>query len=177
MLLAALFLVASCARMRVRTDYDRQVDFEQYRSFAWVDAPERPDPNPFEDNSLLRKRVREAVQAEMVRRGFVSVPVEDADLLVTFHVVVQDRVRSRGSGGFVFVDRHAGHDGVDAVVGATNDVYSYQEGTLILDLIDPDLEQLVWRGWGRNAVPTTDIETDRVDLAVTQILTRFPPGR
>jgi hypothetical protein len=164
--------------MRVRTDYDRAVNFEQYRSFAWVDAPERPYPDPFEDNTLLRKRVREAVQAEMVRRGFVSVPVEEADLLVTFHVVVQDRVRSRGpGGGFFFVDRHAGHDGVGAVVGATNDVYSYKEGTLILDLIDPYLEQLVWRGWGRNAVPTTDIETNRVDLAVTQILTRFPPGR
>ena len=52
--------------------------------------------------------------------------------------------------------------------------YSFQEGTLILDIVSQDGKALLWRGWVTGAVPTPDTAGNRVALAVREILKRFP---
>jgi hypothetical protein len=55
----------------------------------------------------------------------------------------------------------------------------YQEGTLILDFVDPKTDNLIWRGVGKKVVSetTTPEKSDReINDAVEKILKKFPPS-
>ena len=161
----------ACYTIPVSTDYDPATDFGSFHTFAWLEPPENPDANPFADNTLLRKRVREAVVAELSGRGFERQSTDVADLLVTFHVTLEEKLRVYDSWGGGYGYYRGAYWGSRGTYGA-----SYQQGTLILDLIDREAEQLIWRGWGPNAVPTADSGRERIESGVQQILDRFPPG-
>ena len=171
-----LSVALGCASVRVSTDFDDKVDFTVLNRFAWVEPPELEGQHPFLDNALLRKRVREAVTGALRARGYEPSPSDAADFLVTFHVTIQERLRvhhspsiSTGYGRYY----GRGHIGVHH---GTSYAQQYQEGTLVIDLLGPGEDELWWRGWARDAVPTPDIARDRIDLAVEKILERFPPA-
>jgi hypothetical protein len=175
LLLALLVALQGCATVKVRTDFDSEVDFSGLRSFAWLEPPEFPGAHPFQDNTLLRKRVREAVIRELTSKGFEELPQEQADLLVTYHVTIDESTRHHSyPAGVSYAYGYRGHViGIDHHGGYSE---SFQQGTLILDLIEPPGMQLRWRGWSIGAVPTRDREKNRIGLVVEKILAEFPPG-
>jgi hypothetical protein len=175
LLLALLTAAQGCATLHVSTDFDPEADFSGLHTFAWLEPPELPGAHPFQDNTLLRKRVREAVVRKLATRGFEEVPQEQADLLVTYHVTLDERSYSYsypyGMGYAYGYGRHL--VGIDYYAGYTE---TFQEGTLILDVIEPARMQLRWRGWSTGCVPTRDQERSRIEPAVEKILDEFPPG-
>ena len=57
-------------------------------------------------------------------------------------------------------------------------VRQYEQGTLLLDLIDPESKQLIWRGTGQTRLrdlKTPEEREARVREVVDRILERFPP--
>jgi hypothetical protein len=73
-----------CASLGVRTDYDRDVSFVAFRSYAWVDSARGVrdrDGGPF-----LERRVRRAVDQALRQRGFEPDSV-NPDFLVTAFVI------------------------------------------------------------------------------------------
>lgn len=89
--------VASCAPYQVRTDYDEEISFTAFRTFAWMDSAARQDD---ERNPFLERRIRRAVELVMRERGLTMASASDADLLVTAFVIGpsrQDRGRARWS--------------------------------------------------------------------------------
>jgi hypothetical protein len=169
-----LAVCTACAGIVVRTDSDPDAEFASLQRFAWLEPPSIETSDPFVDNTLLRKRVRQAVVRELSSRGYEQVEdPESADFLVTFHVTIEERLRFHqypDSGYYGFHGRWVGW-------GGSTYAESYEEGTLILDLIRRRDRQLIWRGWGTDAVPTVDTDEERIDLAVEKILARFPPER
>ena len=179
--LAIPLALAGCASMQIRTDYDRGVDFAHYASFAWLEGPlqpvgetpaePRPDRvDPFEWNSLLDKRVRSAVDQVLLSRGFQRATGGDPDFWIRYHTLLRDRTQVTSFPGTVWP-----YGGPTAWGWGDLYVDSFQEGTLILDVIDPALNQLVWRGWAVRAVSDLARQHDEVQLAVKRILERFPP--
>jgi hypothetical protein len=53
-------------------------------------------------------------------------------------------------------------------------VYSYKQGTLILDIVDRSGQELVWRGVGSGVLDRTD-PTRNLLIAVEKVLAEFPP--
>ncbi len=160
--------LGGCSSFSVRTDYDDEADFAALKSFAWVDPPDSAQASPFADNDLLRKRVRQAVVRVLSSKGYREVEAADADFLVTFHVTIENRVRTHNSYGYPYY--HGGWG------GGSSYTTSIKEGTLILDLMLAGERRLIWRGWRNNAVPTPDTEGPKIQVAVEKILERFPPG-
>ncbi len=160
--------LGGCNTFSVRTDYDDETDFATLTSFAWVDPPDDAQASPFADNSLLRKRVRQAVAEVLNAKGYREVEEAEADFLVTFHVTIENRVRTYGNHGYPSYGRGWGH--------GSSYTAAFKEGTLILDLMLAEERRLIWRGWRNNAVPTPDTEGSKIQLAVEKILERFPPG-
>lgn len=176
--LAALAL-AACAGVRVRTDYDESIDFSRLRSYGWLEPPvveapasETDAPDPFERNSLLDQRVRQAVDRELAARGF-AVAEEDPAFRLQYHVVLRDRTRIRPSPGAYYGGRYGYYGGVFA--GSTS--YDYQEGTLIIDFIDARTGRIAWRGWAVGTNREGYYAPERIDESVRKILAEFPPGR
>lgn len=183
-LLAALLLLAlpACRSFNVHTDWDDSVSFQSFERYAWLEPRVAEDADPFADNSLLRKRVRSAIEAELAERGFEAVanPAQ-ADFLVTYGVQLDTKTRITGNSGY-YGGYYGGWGrwpiGIGTGIGSA-DVRSYQEAVLIIDFLRPSDEQLVWRGWGSGMLQTRDRDRgqERLDEGIEAILKRFPPQR
>jgi hypothetical protein len=164
-----------CSSIRVETDWDASVSFERMQRFVWEEPPDVEGASPFADNTLLRKRVRSAIEKALGERGFRQVETtEAADFQVTYSVILEDRLRVRG-GATVGVGGY--HRYGWGYASMSPDVRNYQESTLIIDVHDPATHDLLWRGWAGGIVGTRDRNRDvkRLDEGVRKILMRFPP--
>lgn len=59
------------------------------------------------------------------------------------------------------------------------DIYEYEEGSLILDFVDPKTKNLIWRGSGKAQVDSAMTPESRdklINEAVAKILKNFPPS-
>ena len=55
----------------------------------------------------------------------------------------------------------------------------YQQGTLILDFIDPKTKNLIWRGVAEGVVPartSPEKSEKKINEVVQQMLKKFPPS-
>jgi hypothetical protein len=136
LILAFFTSCATSSLPTVKTDYDNEADFTEFASFNWSDEIEnQKDSHPILDNSLVRKRIKNAIRSEMEGRGYEF--AESADLLVNFHVVIEEKTGYTTTPSFGY--RYWARDNVQP--------YNYKEGTLIIDLIDKKQNQLVWQGY------------------------------
>lgn len=70
-LLAAL-IVGGCASVSGKSDYDRDVSFNALRTFAWMDAVRDSSDADAGPDPFLQRRLRRAVERELLERGFVA---------------------------------------------------------------------------------------------------------
>ncbi|MFO0689869.1 MAG: DUF4136 domain-containing protein [Myxococcota bacterium] len=179
LLLLLIAGLTACQSFNVRSDWDDSVSFDGYQRYFWLEPPTAEGADPFADNDLLRKRVRKAVEADLMARGFRPVTRrEDADFLVTYGVQLDERLRVNGTSGVY--GGYGGYGrwpiGFGTGIGTT-DVRNYQEATLIIDFLTPQKEELVWRGWGSGFLQTRDRDRgqERFEAGVKAVLDAFPP--
>ncbi len=156
--------LAACSSFATDFDYDTSHDFSDLHTYAWIDE---------RDNSIEMKRVREAVNTELRARGFEATAARP-DFLVAAHVTTQDRLRVV-DWGYTCPPHGYWHGG-----GRDIDVWQYEEGTLILDVIDPGQTALIWRGTASKAVDRTWTPEERDEearAAAQALLAEFPPKR
>lgn len=161
----------ACATIDVSVDYDAQTDFSGYRTYGLL-----PDPpatgNYRADNPLLQQRIRGAIGDRLELQGFASAP--DPQIQIGYHASISQKLDVRtvnASYGYGHW-RHPG--GIP-----TTEVREYEEGALVIDVVDARRNTLVWRGVGRlrlRGAPTPEQTSQRVREVVAEILGRFPPG-
>lgn len=172
-------LVAACATP-IQSEHLAGADFAGYHKFYWRAPPaNRPVRNPITDNTIVDQRVAQAVVHTLTSRGFeqVSDPAQ-ADFIVTYLTSTQQQIRSTGG---VSVGIGFGYPFYNPFFGTAfypafpYDVRSYQQASLIIDIIDAHTHQLVWRGWTSNELTSANYSSQAVDRAVQRILAEFPP--
>lgn len=178
--LAAALLVA-CGGVSVSQDYDPAAlgRFPKYRSFDWFPGGHETGGEGQIDNPFIDKRVRGAVSADLVAKGFQKVESQTPDFYVNHHLSVRTRLSSTGVNTHYGVGSYGSWGGV-GIGMRTSPVRQYEEGTLVIDVIDGQSRQLVWRGTGTKALSggsSTPEESGRaIHEAVTEILKQFPPS-
>ncbi len=178
--LVALSGLSGCAT-RVRSDFDREAVFSDYNTFDWIAPLVRASEEgvqadlegPFARNSLLDKRIRAAVNGNLETRGFQYVESGESDFRLNYHVTFKDKLVGSGSNfGYFGRYRRGGFSS-----GFNWSVRQYQEGTIIIDIVDRAKDQLVWRGWVVSRNRDGNFDEAEITRAVNLILMRFPPGR
>lgn len=176
LLAAACALSAGCNMLQVTTDYDPSADFGRYQTYAWLDQPASKTGDYRLDSPLLAERLKRAIDEALPGRGLVLAEPEQADLLVGYHLTVQDKV------DVTTIDRHYGYGAYWRYGGGAgySETYvsQYEQGTLVIDLVDTRSERLVWRGAGQSrlkASTTPEESEERARNVVSHILFRFPP--
>ena len=164
MLFAAL--LAGCATISTNFDYDTGFDFAGLQSYDWKTVDPGADEDP-----LSRRRVERALNEGLTAGGYRR-DSSNPDFYVAIHVGSEDRIDVVNWGyGY---GRGAGRYGPRDV-----SVYTYQEGTLIIDMVDARSDELVWRGTARRvftSAPTAEEKTRIVNQAVQKLLAGFPPS-
>ncbi len=174
LLLLPLLIAACDAPMSAGADYDASLDFTRFGTFAWEEAELHPTGDPrLDDNPFFDERIRAVVTAELAARGVRVVGIDDApDLLVHYHASVRDRVE------VYEVDRSAGYDVSD--YGPGTEVYQYEEGTLLVDLVERESMRVIWRGWARaditRAIDDLEVMGQLLQAAAREMFSHYPAG-
>ncbi|WP_037316738.1 DUF4136 domain-containing protein [Salegentibacter sp. Hel_I_6] len=167
-LLLLAVLITSCSSVRVASDYDREVNFEQYSSYAFF----KPGIDKAEISDLDKKRILRAIEAEMQRKGFTK--SDDPDLLVSIFTKTNENIniyQNNMMGWGYGWGWHPWYWG-----SGFNTVNRTSEGTLYIDLIDADGKELVWQGMGTAALASdVNKKQKRINEIVSEILEKYPP--
>lgn len=181
LLLLAIAALAACATVP-QVQYSPQTNFAGYRTFYWQPVKHRPPvKNPILDSEILDQRVQAAVVQTLLKHGYQQADnAAAADFVVTYQTATEQALRSSGGFrfgigfGYPFYDRF-----YDPFWGAAfyppYSIESYQEGDLIIDVIDARTHKLVWRGWTTAIVRPENYSQGAVNDMVKTILSRFPP--
>ncbi|MRI02565.1 DUF4136 domain-containing protein [Kriegella sp. EG-1] len=170
-----LMLLASCTSVRVLSDYDKEVNFNAYKTYAFY----KTGIDKAHISDLDKKRILRAIESEMETRGFVK--SEDPDILVSIFTKEKEQVdiyNNYWGGGFGWGWSPFFYGGYGPGWGGNN-IQSRTEGSLYIDLIDAKDKELVWQGKGiGNLGNTSKIEKKeaRIKEFVTEILEAYPPS-
>ena len=160
-----------CSSISTSADFDPATDFAKYKTWGWMDeGPANPKIDPLTDG-----RIRTAVEAELGRKGFAKAEKEKADFHVKYHAAVQQKIESRPTTVSVGYGWRYGSVGF-----SSSDIYTYNEGTLVVDFVDPREKDLIWRGTASGSVDphrTPEERTARVQEAVWKMLDQYPPAK
>jgi Domain of unknown function (DUF4136) len=172
-LLCVVLLSLGCSSVSVSTDFDDKIDFKKFSTYDWLASPETPSQaiqKELTSNTLVEARVKRAVDAQLPAKGLRKT-TQNPDVLVAFHTGVEDKVDVQSWGyGYGWGWRYGG-GGITTI--------NYQEGTLILDFIDPATNQLMWRGVAKKVLSknTTPEKSEKgINEAVQKILEKYPPS-
>jgi hypothetical protein len=161
--------------MDVGTDYDPEADFAALRTYAWLPDHDRMVGERRIYDTLLDRRVRNAVDRELAARGYSTAAADVADFYVVYHAGIETKIDVRSvNSALGYGEGLWGRD-----IGPGADVREYEQGTLLLDILRRDGRQLLWRGSASDPVSDTDDpekRTRRIDEAVGLMLDRFPPS-
>ncbi len=169
-----LFLFASCSAVRVNSDYDKNIDFSPYRTYAFY----KTGIDKVEISDLDKKRILRSIDETMTAKGFSK--SETPDLLININTKAEKNVNVNqfnngwGWGGWGWGWGGWGMGGWGW--GGGTSVYTHTEGTLIIDLIDANKKELVWQGEGiGDLTKDTHKKDENIKGFVTKIMEQYPP--
>lgn len=152
------------------------VDLRSYSKYAWL-----PSDADFEEIAIM------AVEDQLNSRGYER-DTENPDFLVAVHVIneaTEELVRTplysnldyRGPDyyaspfqNYYFTDQIT----VPIVSNYTNDELNYAEGTVVVDVIDREKMEIVWRGWSEDQRPHPLDVASELPEYISQIFNKFP---
>jgi len=157
------FLTAASFGQKVKTDYDRSVNFGQYKTYSWQKVQTK-DP-------LWAGRIKSAVDSALTAKGWTQVPSGGDISLVAIEATKNQQTLNTFYNGFGGGWRWGGFG------DATTTVDNYKVGTLVLDMFDTQTKKLVWRGSASDALSNkSDKNIKNLDKGVQKMLKDFPPG-
>src|ERR1700745_1886626 len=165
--MVALLASASFAQ-NVKTDYDRNADFSQYKTYSWEQVKTQ-DP-------LNVDRIKNAVNAELAAKGWTQVDsggdVSIMAMEITHNQQTLNTFYDGFGGGWGW--RRFGGGGFGE---ATTTTETYKVGTIVGDLFDTKTKQLIWRGAESDTLSNnSDKNIKNLDKGVEKMFKKFPPG-
>lgn len=168
-----LALGACSGGMEIQTDVDESADFSGYKTWDWVPIPAEETGDPGVDDPIVRARIRNAVEEELTKRGYL-ISADAPDFLVNYHTAMKDELNS------VEVQDYYDRQPYEEFSHDVTYTYTWHKGTLILDFIDVGSDKLVWRGIAHaevNLNDSPDKKKERIAKAVERMLREFPPKK
>ncbi|GHA63011.1 DUF4136 domain-containing protein [Pontibacter akesuensis] len=186
LLLPLLFILSGCVRIATETEYtyNPAIDFKKFQTFDWH-RTEVPQPVAggagAQFSLLLDQRIKESVASELVKEG-LRPDINNPGLLVAYDIAVdnkqletKDYTFPEGFGyGYSYWYGYRYRYTTDGLPGY-QPIQSYAPGTLVIDIIDPTTNQLLWRGYSRASLDPTAADDTRISYVVANIMSQFPP--
>ncbi|MCM4167036.1 hypothetical protein KCTC52924_01893 [Arenibacter antarcticus] len=169
----ALLLISSCTSVRVLSDYDREANFNNFKTYAFY----KTGIDKAQISDLDKKRILKAIDSEMSSRGFVK--ANDPDILLSIFTKERQQVdvySNYWGGGYYGWGWNPYFWG-----GPYNgsNVSTRTEGSLYIDVIDAKNKELVWQGRGIGTlhnIKNIEKKEARIKEFVAEILQAYPPG-
>ena len=178
----ALTVAVVQAGIKVKVEFDKEYDFSKVRTYGWhpdgageVKLLMREGGDPEQIRARWEPTIKDAVEKEMGKRGLVPATSGVPDLYLNYYFLSGPNSEAQTRGQFIGA---VPPWGVPDFEMTTTSLKIYEQGTLILDLIDGPKRQIVWRGIGEAKVDRqrTPVEREkRIREAMAELLKKFPP--
>ena len=163
-------LLSACSSVNVNSDYDKKVDFSQFKTYAFY----KSGIDKVEISDLDKKRILYSIDETMTSKGLTK--SETPDLLVNFFTKEREQVdvnQFNMGWGYGW-----GWGWNPWMWGGNTTVNRYSQGTLYIDLIDAKKKELIWQGEGEGVLTKDTHKKDEVIKEfVTKILEQYPPQK
>lgn len=183
-LLLISILLAACASPKpALTDFDREVNFTQYRTFAFYTAKEvqvEATEQAASYDPLITQHFKQAIREEMLALGYQEVTTAP-ELWVNYltHVETRKDIRSsplRLNLGLGHFSRNSAVSLGFPVIGTPVEEVSYQIGTVAIELIDVQENRVIWHGLAESRLSRQAMQQPQqaINDTVNLIFQRFP---
>ena len=172
-ILATLLAIAAagCAPITVGAHLERGVNFAEYVTYDWEPPDNLPVGDPrLDNNPFFNDYLQGAIERRLAAKGFERAQGQQPDLLVHYHATVSQKL------DVYRADSHLGYcyDNCD------QQYVEYEQGTLVLDIVDTRTRRVVWRGWAEQSLSGVIDDQDRlqteVERGVERMMQRLPRG-
>ena len=170
-LVLLVLVFTSCSSLRITSDYDTEVDFTKYNTFAFY----KKGIDKAEASDLDKKRILKAIETELISKGLSK--STNPDLLITFTTKSKEKVNVNNMNmglGWGWGWNPWMFGGMNTV-----NVNQYTEGTLMIDFLDRNNNSLIWQGIGSGSLRMKNAEKkkERINEFVHEILEKYPPTK
>ena len=167
-LLAAVSLgITSCSPFQVKSDYSATANFSDYKTYLL-----RTDDLKL--NDLDKDRVLNELSKQVQAKGLTS--SQNPDLIINVkasHKKIQDVQSNRPFGMYGWGGPFGWGVGMNRTWTS-----NYNQGALILDLIDARTQKLVWQGSGSGiSVDSPRAKQKQIPEIVAEIMANYPPQK
>lgn len=169
LMIAGVALVAASCSVPIRGGgyFEPDVEMDRYETFSFeqtMDSPTRD--SRLANNRFFEARLHEAVERELSWRG-IHLDESDPDVYVHHHTSVADHVMVT--------------EAVDEEGYPYEEVYEFEEGTVLVHLVDADTGEDLWLGWAQAdiapAFQNPAAMTEWIDELMEQMFADWPgPG-
>lgn len=167
--LSLILLLSSCSSgIRVVSDFDKEVNFTGYSSYAFY----KPSIDKVKVSDLDKRRILRAIDQELSKKGMTK--SDNPDIIIGLYTKEQERVdvyqnyHGYSWGWYPYYDPF----------GPRSSITQTTEGTLFIDLLDAKSKNLIWQGIGYSDLDGKDMEKKEVRIKeiVSKILEAYPPA-
>jgi len=145
------------------TDFDPTTDFSKFKTFT-VRQGQLTAKSPELHSTIVQKKIEESIRTQLTAKGLHEVP-NTPDLIVNFNFGAADKrqVESFPAGRW----------------GRARRVESYRftEGTLVVNLMDRNGRELVWRGVYRDDESNPGKISEKLPDDIKKLFSDFPPKK
>ncbi len=175
-----LITVIGCTSIQTNSDHNPKTDFSLLKTYGWLNEIDQLSDDVRVNNKLTRETVRTAIEESLQAKGFKKADGDQADFLIAWFGAIEKKIRTEN------IEHFYAPYGYGTLYRDPNwnpelnqkPVAEYEEGSLIIDFLDPDKHGLIWRGTGTGKIveeQTQERAQKNLSQAVHKILEGFPP--
>lgn len=170
---AAALVITGCVTPTT-VDYDRAAlaELQTYECFAIDPREVRAAYQDVVLSPIVDRRIEDALSEELTARGYTA-DCPDPDFRVTFNTITKTKTELNDLGVGLSPFRrypYYGHGGFSRI-----ELDEYEQGTIVVDIIDEDSRELVWRGAYAQRLGWSAPTDEEVREIIGKILAEFPP--
>jgi hypothetical protein len=155
--LVLVVAAAACSSITTNSRTAPNADLGRYHSYGWYNAPQSPQ-------TVADQDIQAALASSLARKGIFHSP-SNPDFLIAYHTYMQQNVEVNGWGWGWGYDYGWGGPAY----------YSYTEGTIVVDFIDPQSNKVFWRGTASSVIDDpNNVSQSKVNKAVAKLVNQYP---
>lgn len=168
-----LVMTFGCSSQVIKADFDHGEDFSIYQEFEWAKKPasQASSRSPLAAHkNLYEKRLKAAIQNYLKAKNIVlaTPSTGKVDFKIATHFNVGGKIDVK-NWGYKYRGRYKNPN-------LKNETHLDQ--TLVIDFIDIESNQLIWRGWATGTVDHNPKKSEeKMKESVAKILSQFPPKK
>jgi hypothetical protein len=174
---AAAVAVACGSSVQYNSDYDPTADFSNISTYQWAQRTPSGDDDPRVYNDITMRKIKFAVNQALQAKG-MQLANANPDVLVAWHGAINGKMSLQTvSSNYGYGYGWYGYGGMGMGTSTTY-VNEWDEGTLLVDIIEGSKRELIWRGSAQAELKQRQDPQEGQEYlndVVAKMLAGFPP--